>query len=220
MGLIVENYENREAWLMGRTRGIGASSAASAVGCNKWQSNVELWELLTGKRQPKELIGSSSQYIEFGNKAEPIMRELFKLRHPEIRVTYNQYGILYQSDLPWLRATLDGQCETDEPRRYGQNKGILEIKTATLKTKQQWEEWNGRMPQHYYIQCLHQLLATGWDYVILFALLMGLNEWTIREFEIYRDDVEDDLAWLLEEEKKFWGYVERNEEPPEILPDF
>ena len=55
--------------------------------------------------------------------------------------------------------------------------------------------------------------------VVLFALLMGNNDWTIREFFISRDDVEDDLAWLLAEEKKFWGYVERNEEPPEILPD-
>ena len=56
--------------------------------------------------------------------------------------------------------------------------------------------------------------------MILFALLMGNMEWIIREFEIYRDDVEDELALLLEKEKIFWGYVERNEEPPEILPDF
>ena len=178
---------------------------------------MKLFRLITGKEKGGELIGNTA--VEFGNRAEPVMRELFKLKHPEYTVEYHQYDILSQSDVPWLKATLDGQLETDSPKRYGQNKGILEIKTASLKTKQQWEEWNGRMPQHYYIQCLHQLLATGWDYVILFALLMGNSEWIIREFEIYRDDVEDDLAWLLEEEKKFWGYVERNEEPPEILPD-
>lgn len=179
---------------------------------------MKLWRLITGKEKGGELIGNTS--VEFGNRAEPVMRELFKLKHPEYTLEYHQYDILSQDNLPWLRATLDGDLWVDTPKRFGQNKGILEIKTATLKTKQQWEEWNGKMPQHYYIQCLHQLLATGWDYVILFALLMGNSEWVIREFEIYRDDVEDDLAWLLEEEKKFWGYVERNEEPPEILPDF
>lgn len=178
---------------------------------------MKLFRLITGKEKGGELIGNTA--VEFGNRAEPVMRELFKLKHPEYTVEYHQYDILHQDTNEFIRATLDGDLWVDTPKRYGQNKGILEIKTATLKTKQQWEEWNGRMPQHYYIQCLHQLLATGWDYVILFSLLMGNNDWTIREFEIYRDDVEDDLACLLEEEKKFWGYVERNEEPPEILPD-
>lgn len=218
MALVRESFPDRESWLQGRCAGIGASNAASAIGQSKWRSNVKLFRLITGKEKGGELIGNTA--VEFGNRAEPVMRELFKLKHPEYTVEYHQYDILSQDNLPWLRATLDGDLWVDTPKRYGQNKGILEIKTASLKTKQQWEEWNGRMPQHYYIQCLHQLLATGWDYVILFALLMGLNEWTIREFSIYKDDVEDDLACLLEEEKKFWGYVERNEEPPEILPDF
>ena len=218
MALVRESFPDRESWLQGRCAGIGASNAASAIGQSKWRSNVKLFRLITGKEKGGELIGNTA--VEFGNRAEPVMRELFKLKHPEYTVEYHQYDILSQDNLPWLRATLDGDLWVDSPKRYGQNKGILEIKTATLKTKQQWEEWNGRMPQHYYIQCLHQLLATGWDYVILSALLMGNSEWVIREFEIYRDDVEDDLAWLLEEEKKFWGYVERNEEPPEILPDF
>lgn len=217
MALVRESFSDRESWLQGRSRGIGASSSAAAVGLSKWQTNVELWEILTGKRESKPLIGNPA--VEFGVRAEPVIRELFKLKHPEYKVEYHQFDILSQDTNPFIRATLDAELIADTPRRFGAEKGILEIKSATLKTKQQWEEWNGRMPQHYYIQCLHQLLATGWDYVILFALLMGNNDWTIREFEIYRDDVEDDLVWLLEEEKKFWGYVERNEEPPEILPD-
>lgn len=217
MALVRESFPDRESWLQGRCAGIGASNAASAIGQSKWRSNVKLFRLITGKEKGGELIGNTS--VEFGNRAEPVMRELFKLKHPEYTVEYHQYDILSQDNLPWLRATLDGDLWADSPKRFGQNKGILEIKTATLKTKQQWEEWNGKMPQHYYIQCLHQLLATGWDYVWLFALLMGNSEWVIREFLINRDDVEDDLAWLLAEEKKFWGYVERNEEPPEILPD-
>ena len=217
MALVRESFPDRESWLQGRCAGIGASNAASAIGQSRWRSNVKLFRLITGKEKGGELIGNTS--VEFGNRAEPVMRELFKLKHPEYTLEYHQYDILHQDTNEFIRATLDSELFTDSPKRFGQNKGILEIKTATLKTKQQWEEWNGKMPQHYYIQCLHQLLATGWDYVWLFALLMGNSEWVIREFLINRDDVEDDLAWLLAEEKKFWGYVERNEEPPEILPD-
>ena len=220
MALVRESFPDREAWLKGRNNGgIGASSAASAVGKNKWQTNVELWELLTGKRKGKELIGSSSQYIEFGNKVEPIMRELFKIKHPEIKVTYNQYDILYQDHRPWLRATLDGECVTDEPKRFGARNGILEIKSAHLNTKAQWDEWNGKIPTNYLCQCCHQLLATEWDYVYLFAILIGQTDWTIREYYLDKLDFEPSMEWLLKEETDFWGYVERNEKPAEKLPD-
>ena len=33
------------------------------------------------------------------------------------------------------------------------------------------EKWNDRIPDNYYIQCLHYLLATGWDFAILKAQL-------------------------------------------------
>lgn len=214
--LIRERFKDREAWLVGRTSGIGASNAAAAAGLSKWQTNVNLWEHITGRIKGDSLIGNVA--VEFGVIAEPVIREMFKLKHPEYKVKHHQFDILYQSDRPWLRATLDGELVTDSPKRFGAENGILEIKTATLRTKSQWEEWNGKIPQSYYCQCCHQLLATDWDYVILFALLMGDKDWTIREFYIDRIDAEEDMKWLLDEETKFWGYVERNERPPEKLP--
>ena len=216
MALVRESFTDRESWLQGRSRGIGASSSAAAVGLSKWQTNVELWEILTGKRESKPLIGNPS--VEFGVRAEPVIRELFKLKHPEYKVEYHQFDILSQDTNPFIRATLDAELIADTPRRFGAEKGILEIKSATVRTKAQWDEWNGKMPQHYYCQCCHQLNATGWDYVILFALLMGERDWTIREFYVDAVDAHDDMVWLLNEEKLFWGYVERNERPPEKLP--
>lgn len=211
-----EHYKNREEWLKGRSAGLGASNSAAAVGMSKWETNVSLWEHITGNAKSDTLIGNAA--VEFGVRAEPVVRELFKLKHPEYRVKYHQFDILYQSERTWLRATLDGELITDSPKRFGATNGVLEIKTATLRTKAQWEDWSGKMPQNYYCQCLHQLLATDWDYVILFALLMGDKDWTVREFYIDREDVEEDMKWLLDEETKFWGFVERNERPPEKLP--
>ena len=146
------------------------------------------------------------------------MRELFKLNHPEINVEYHQYDILYQDTLPWLRATLDGECTTDSPLRFGATNGILECKTATPRTKAGWDKWNGQIPQNYYIQILHQLAATGWDYVWLVVLLRGQTEWIYREFYFDRADREDDIADLVRQETDFWDHVERNEEPTQILP--
>lgn len=216
MSLVIEHYEDRDTWVRNRTRGIGASSAASAIGQNPYQTNVELWEILTGKRVPKELIGNEA--VDFGVRAEPVVREIFKLNHPEINIEYHQFDILSQSEHPFIRATLDGQATTDSPRRFGAENGILECKTATPRTKMDWEKWNGKIPQNYYIQVLHQLLATGWDYVWLVALLRGKTEIVYREYYFDRADREDDIAWLLKEETEFWGYVQRNEKPPEKLP--
>lgn len=216
MGLIREHYKDRDSWLRGRTKGIGASSAAAAIGQHPYQTNVELWEILTGKREGKQLIGNVA--VEFGVRAEPVVRDLFKLNHPEIHVVYHQYDILYQDSLPFLRCTLDGDCRTDSPLRFDATQGILECKTATPRTKVDWDKWNGKIPQNYYIQVLHQLAATGWDYVWLVVLLRGQTEQIYREYYFDRADREDDIRWLINEEKTFWGFVERNERPPEKLP--
>ena len=211
-----EHFKDRESWLQGRVKGIGGSSAAAAIGQHPYQTNVELWEILTGKREGKQLIGNAA--VEFGVRAEPVVRDLFKLNHPEISVDYHQYDILYQDSLPFLRCTLDSECTTDSPLRFGATHGILECKTATPRTKVDWDKWNGKIPQYYYIQILHQLAATGWDYVWLVVLLRGQTEWIYREFYFDRADREDDIADLVRQETDFWGHVERKEEPPEKLP--
>ena len=64
-------------------------------------------------------------------------------------------------------ATLDGDLTEKDNGR----KGILEIKTTEIKRQSQWKEWSGTpaIPQHYYVQVLHQLLATGYDFAIVRA---------------------------------------------------
>ena len=193
-------FEDRESWLAGRnTQGIGASEAASAVGMSPWQTPLELWKLKVGAIKPKDLSGNAA--VEQGNRMEPIIRQFYAGIHPEYALEYHQYDILYQAERPWLFATLDGELEDEDGR-----KGILEIKTATPNGKAGWEKWaNGQVPNNYFVQTLHQLLATGFDYVRLFAALYSLNgDITLREYEIEREDVKDDLEWLLEKETAFW----------------
>lgn len=192
------SFETREEWLAGRVSGIGGSEAAAAVGLSPWLTPIQLWKQKIGAEKPKDLTGNVA--VEQGNRMEPILRSFFAATHPEYRVEYHQFDILCQEERPWLFATLDGELYDADGRR-----GILEIKTGT-PAGAKWKEWaDGNMPTQYFCQCCHQLLATGYDFVRLFACLYSMNgDKTLKEYEIERRDVEDDLAWLLKEETSFW----------------
>lgn len=204
----------REEWLRLRSEhhGIGGSEAAAAIGMSPWQSPLELWRLKTYQAEPKDL--SDNAAVQQGVKWEPILRDLFRKTHEEYIVEHHPFDILYQSERPWLFATLDGEIVERETGR----RGILEIKTST-PVGVKWKDWaEGHIPQNYMVQCCHQLLATGYDFVRLFACLFSVDgSYTIKTYEIERADSEEDLKWLLQEETRFWRYVERRELPPQPL---
>lgn len=204
--------KSREEWLNRRQEtGIGASEAASIVGLSPWCSKLELWKQKTGASEPKDL--SDNAAVEQGNRMEPALREMFKAQHPELNVEYHQYDIIAQTDAPWLFATLDGEIADKEGRH-----GILEIKTSTPGTQANWEKWNGKVPNNYYVQILHQMLATGYDFAILYAALYGLNgELQIRQYEFERADCLSDMEWLKGEEKVFMDSIKKGQMVGTIL---
>lgn len=211
MGLMRIECHNREEWLSARQiQGIGGSEAAAAIGMSPWMTPTQLWRLKIGADNPKDLSGNAA--VAQGVRMEPVLRDFFAATHPEYQIEHNPYDILYQSERPWLFATLDGELLDELGRR-----GILEIKTATPGAK--WKEWaDGHMPQHYMVQVIHQLLATEYDFVRLFACLYGQNgDMTLREYEIEREDVADDLNWLLRGEEEFWWHVQTGTMPPTPL---
>ena len=214
----VLNPQNRESWLSARCKGIGGSDAAAAVGLSPYKSNAQLWEEKTGRRHPKDI--SDDSHVKYGKEAEKYLRELFKLDFPQYQVGYDEFGMISNnSDLPFAFATLDGDLTGQAGRR-----GILEIKTTEIMRSSQWAEWDGQVPQHYYIQVLHQLLATGYDFAILKAQIKyigrdGSQCAAIRHYPIERADVLDDMKWLAEREKAFWQCVEQDKCPALILPE-
>lgn len=191
---------DRDEWLRKRFTGIGGSEAASVVGLNPWQTPLDLWRIKTGASKAKDLSGNAA--VEQGIRMEPALRTMFAALHPEFEVEYHQYDLLRQKERPWLFATLDGELATAAGRR-----GILEIKTATPNGRAGWAKWSdGKLPANYYAQTLHQLLATGFDFVFLFAALYSMSgDITLREYEVDRADSEADLKWLLVREERFWN---------------
>ncbi|MFQ8838141.1 MAG: lambda-exonuclease family protein [Oscillospiraceae bacterium] len=213
MSLIRKHFEDRRSWLEGRQElGLGGSDAAAVCGLSPWMSPVELWKIKTGQKKAKDI--SSDEVVERGVRMEPALRTLYAAMNPTVQVEYYPFDILAQSERPWLTSTLDGELIDENGRR-----GILEIKTGQTMKKADYEKWSdGKIPDNYYCQTLFQLLATGWEFVDLFAALEDIRgDWSIRTRHIERASCEDDLAWLLEKAEIFWGYVQRRQMPPMVL---
>lgn len=207
-----ECAKSREEWLKKRAgrNGIGASEAAAVCGLSKWKTPAELWEEKTGRKSPKDL--SDVEYVQLGVRCEGPMRDLFGALNPGFLITYRPYDMLYQTERPWLFATLDGEL-TDLER---QERGILEIKKFEIQSREDWKSWNGQIPDYYYTQICHQFLACGEDFqfAMLWALILSHNgNGSLRPYYFRRTDCEEDMEWLLEKEEKFMADVKADRPP-------
>ena len=202
--------QNREEWLDCREQqGIGGSEAASVADVSPWKSRIQLWREKTGRAKPKDLSGVA--YVQEGKRMEPAVREFFKALHQEYDVEYHEFDILFQTETPFIFATLDGEI-TDV---NSGERGILEIKNVAPTGKAAWEQWNGKIPDHYYYQILHQLIATNYPFAILVAALRGLDgSITIREYEFRAADCAEDMSYYKTMAEIFWGWVEKDQMPP------
>ena len=208
---------NREKWLEHRKKYIGGSDASAVIGVNGWKSNVDLFLEKTGQVIPEDI--SDKPYVIYGTQAEMHLRELFKLDFPEYQVEYIENNMFLNDKFPFAHASLDGWL-TDQKGR----KGILEIKTTEILQSMQKEKWNQRLPDNYYIQVLHYLMVTEFEFAILKAQLKtvfdGVPYIQTKHYFIERTDVEDDIQYLAQEEQRFWNdYVQSGKQPPLKLPE-
>ena len=212
----IYDFQNEKSWLSGRMNGIGGSDASAIVGMNPYKSNIDLFEEKIGRRIPENI--SEMPCVVYGKLAEVPIRELFRLDYPEYKVEYHEFRILQNIQYPFMQASLDGELTDPEGR-----KGILEIKTTNILQSMQKEKWKDRIPDNYYIQVLHYLLVTGYEFVVLRAHLntdwSGERRTVAKHYFIERQEVREDLDMLLREEQRFWEYVESGRKPPLILPE-
>lgn len=211
----IYDFNSEDEWLRGRMNGIGGSDASAVIGMNPYKTNINLFEEKTGRRIPEDI--SEKEYVIYGKNAERHIRELFRMDYPEYQVEHHEFRILQSTVYPFMQASLDGELTDTDGR-----KGILEIKTTNVLQSMQYEKWKDRIPDNYYIQVLHYLLVTGYQFVVLRAHL--ISRWgkdrrtTVKHYFIERSEVQEDLKLLLKEEIKFWKYVESGRKPPLILP--
>ena len=203
--------KSREEWLKSRTR-IGGSESSAVVGMNPYLTNIGLWELKTGRRTADDI--SEKPYVKYGTEAEKHLRELFKLDFSQYQVFYEENNMFLNDKYPFAHVSLDGWLIDDKGR-----KGVWECKTTNILQSMQKEKWEkDKMPDNYYIQCLHEMMVYEADFCVLKAQLKSEFDGNVylqtKHYFIERSDVEEDIKYLEEEERKFWGYVESDKRPP------
>lgn len=209
-------FPNREEWLNARNNFLGGSDASAILGMNPYRTNLELWQIKTGQLQAEDI--SDKPYVKYGTEAEHYLRELFKLDFPEYQVFYEENNMFLNDKYPFAHASLDGWLMDQEGR-----KGILEIKTTNILQSMQKEKWKDRIPDNYYIQLLHYLMVTEFDFAVLKAQLKyefnGEIYLQTKHYKVERADVIEDIQLLESSEKQFWKQVQERKRPALILPE-
>lgn len=213
----VSVYQSREEWMEARKDGLGASDAPALLGVSPWKNNVQLWEEKCGVTIPEDIGGNPA--VKYGNDAEPLLRQFFMLDHPEYGLSFTPYKIIRHQDYPFITCTPDGELlENVTDRRGG-----LEIKTTQILSPVGWQHWKGRIPDNYYAQVCHQMLATGWEFVellvqIKYTTASGEDRKETRHYKIEREDAREDIDLVEQEAIRFWRCVEQRKRPNLKLP--
>ena len=218
----VHRYKNRAEWLKGRQdlHGIGGSDASSVLGLNPWRTNLQLWRIKTGRETAPDI--SNKSYVQYGSEEEKHLRAKFqRMFGKEYAVEYMNDVILQNNEHPEMLYSPDGLLIDKEGR-----KGILEIKTTNVmssRDREKWYDWRTKqesLPDNYYVQVLHGLNVTGFDFVKLYAELIypDKSSWLIVR-SVEREEVEGDLKTIKDGIIEFWRQVEEDEEPGQIIND-
>lgn len=182
--MTVSEMQDRSAWLKMRTMGIGGSDASIIAGMNRWKSPFQLWQEKTGQVEPEEL--DDNEYIYWGRVLEQAVADRFsELTGKQV----HKQGMLQNKAYPWMLANVDRMI-------VGENAG-LECKTTNSFSGKQWDGDN--LPDAYYLQCQHYMMATGMEKWYI-ACLIGGNHFVWKTVE--RN--EEDIQALFNLEKEFW----------------
>lgn len=207
---------SHEEWLNNRKKGLGGSDSSIILGISPFKTNIDLWLEKTGQKEPEDI--SDDEKVKYGHEAEDSIRNLFMLDHPKYELFHDEFMILRSNKYPFLQASLDGELTDTNTGEHG----ILEIKTTEIMNKQMLDEWKNGIPNHYYTQCLHYLIVTGYEFVWLRAKLKFVwdsNYQEIRDYYFTRAEVIEDMKYLFEKEEKFWNEnIMKGVRPGLILP--
>lgn len=192
---------DRGQWLQVRKGGIGSSDAAAAVGLNPYRSQLELWMEKTGRAPvapPGDGGADDLSPMYWGSLLEPIVAAHYTRRtgHRVRRIN----AVLQHPEHPWMLANIDREV------MGAPDVQLLECKTAGIQGAWLWRDG---VPEYVQLQVQHQLAVTGKQAADVAVLLGG------QELQIFRIERDEELiAQLITLEREFWGYVERDQQPP------
>lgn len=183
--MTVKEMQNRQNWLDMRNKGIGGSDAGVIMGSSPWKSRYQLWLEKTGQVQPEDL--SEKEAVYWGTVLEQAVADRFvELTGKAVR----RSGMMQNTEHPWMLANVDRLI-------VGESAG-LECKTTNAFSSKEWED--DQLPDSYYWQCQHYMMATGLSSWYI-AVLIGGQKFDYKE--IPRN--EEDIQALFGAESEFWN---------------
>jgi putative phage-type endonuclease len=198
--LVKTNHLHRDEWLKIRKGGIGSSDAGAAVGLHPYKSPLELWMEKTGRDGglPKTDPNDETSPMYWGTLLESIVASHYTKRTG--RKVRRINAVLQHPTEPWMLANIDREVIGAADVQ------ILECKTAGMNGARLWKEG---VPEYVQLQVMHQLAVTGKQAADVAVLICG------QELQIHRIDRDEAMiARLVQLERQFWSYVERDEAPP------
>lgn len=175
-----------DAQLAERAKGIGGSDAGRIM-AGEWR---QLWLEKTGRAQPVDLAWVIP--VQIGNCTEQFNAEYFE--HVTGRAVTRRGEVAVSKKYPWMRANLDGVTTVGAECAYWDAKHVGRS--------------DEKMVLRYTPQMTHCCVILNLDYWVL-SVLVGNSKHEIIEQQCDPFYVID----LIEQEREFWRYVERDEEP-------
>ena len=180
---------------------LGGSDIGVLLGVNKYKTPYQLWQEKTGKVER----GVENVYMRRGRMLEPIVAQYYtedtgkKLKEDGVLRVHKTY--------PQLGGLIDRIIDLEKP-------GVWEGKTASSFAI---KAWNERIPMSYYMQLIHYLLITGWEYGEMSVL--NVDKWVLDNMPFEPDNKLFDM--IINEGCEWWNkYVIKDIPPPLEAPDF
>ena len=196
---------------------MGGSTVAAALGYSPFKKPDQVYDEMINLIERKDI--SNKPQIKYGKEAEKYITSLFALEYPQYRVETHPYDILYDPEHPWRRASLDGELFIED------KKGVLEVKTTTLRMKADLAKWTGQIPVYYLVQILWYLGITDYDFAILKAHIQMTNyddfemfrKTFDRHYYIDRSEYEGQIRKLQLDGDDFIDHVIKRQRPDAVL---
>ena len=186
-----------DGWLELHKTGIGGSDAGAIAGFNPYGSPFTVYYEKTGDMQQKEITEAMRQ----GTDLEEYVRSRFVEKTGK-QVKQLLYTIRSRK-YPFMLADVDGVISDEN--------AILECKVTINSSHYSYEDANN-IPAYQLVQCLHYMSVVGAEKAYLATLVFGKD---FNIVEINASDYKEDIASLIQIEKRFWEENVLKEIPPE-----
>lgn len=188
--------QRSQEWLAWRKEGITATEAVViARGEHFGKNEADLFDEKVGKVIPKN-VNVSNKYIQRGVLYEDSVLSFFATNR---NVSVKHSGCYQNKVLPFLKCSLDGECEINGKTTD------LEVKCLAEKSFTELLEQgiSSETYRKYWVQIQYQMLVTGYQQAFLCCALVdddGMKKYL--EFYVQRDD--NYLRTLLTKVVTFW----------------